>query len=112
MRSWLKKALALLPAARQRRAAMLAQQQAATQRQQVRLVRALALQVPAATTVRQLAQLQALAASWVPPGPRQALEQLLQARLLALPIPMPGCKTSSASSRKTARSTSKRRRGR
>jgi len=87
--------------------------QQAMEQQAVRLTAALARQAKAAVTVRQLALVQALAQHWLPARLRRVVEQQLQAQLVALPIRMPGSPRSTASSAKTARrSTSKRRRAR
>lgn len=86
--------------------------QAQTRAQQ-RLQLALLRQAQAAATVRQLALVDSLARSWLPRPLRLAVVAVLQRRLAALPIHSAGSPKSTASSVKTGkRSTSKRRRAR
>lgn len=98
----IKKALAARAAAR------------ATQEQRAqRLALVLARQAQVAGTVRQVGLLEHLARCWLPERLRLVVQQELQARVLALPIPAHGSAKSSASSARTERrSTSKRRRAR
>ena len=83
------------------------------QQQAQRLTLALARQAQAASTVRQLALVDNLARCWLPLQLRKVVVQALQAKRVALPLPIPspGFPKSTVCSVKTAkRSTSKRRR--
>lgn len=99
MFSWIKRAM-------ERRAARLAVQQA----QALRVQRVLLEQARAARTVRQVEQVHHLAVSWLPARLRQEVDKALQAALLLAPTT--GFQRSTASPKRTGRSTSKRRRAR
>ncbi len=99
MFSWIKRAM-------ERRAARLAVQQA----QALRVQRVLLEQARGARTVRQVALVQHLAASWLPARLRLEVDKALQAALVLAPTT--GFPRSTVSPKRTGRSTSKRRRAR
>ncbi len=83
---------------------------AARQAQALRVQALLLEQARAARTVRQVALVQHLAASWLPARLRPEVDKALQAALLLAPTT--GFPRSTASPKRTGRSTSKRRRAR
>jgi len=99
MFSWLKQVM-------ERQAAQAAVRQAQAMRVQALLL----VQARAARTVRQVALVQHLAASWLPAKLRREVDKALQAALLLAPTT--GSPKSTASTKRTGRSTSKRRRAR
>lgn len=99
MFSWIKRVM-------ERRAALAAVRQA----QALRVQALLLAQARGARTVRQVALVQHLAACWLPVRLRREVDKALQAALVL--APMTGSPRSTASPKRTGRSTSKRRRAR